>query len=130
WNRDHRRLWQSAVLPLAGLALWSAWSRRGRGVEEIQELSMVYGSGGLFFSLAKNAFLNFYHLAAAWGESVLPLTLARKPSLSAATGFLLLTAVARGMGAVYKEKKWRGALLYLAATFLMHLFWPYWYERY
>lgn len=124
-----RRKWSqlpgAVLIPLAGLAAWTLWCRPGGGVQEAREWSVFHDS----VHLGRLALANASAFMAAWGQTVLPLPWARG-SAALWTGGLLSGLMILGLIRGFRRDPADSARLFLAGSLVMHLFWPWWYERY
>lgn len=127
-----RRRWgdlaRTAAVPLATYALWAYWSRSGGGVQETIELGTRYG-GDLWGTAGAAMMHNLREMSASLGMPFLPLGLVHSGAAPAMGGAVLLAAVAGLARRLRRDPADPGAL-FLGASLLMHLLWPWWYYRY
>jgi hypothetical protein len=117
----------SLVLPLAGLALWSAWCHGYGGLQENKELAVFYkGTGGFLATALTVAAHNGKEILLITGQSFLPIFLARDVVALGWGAVLWGTALA----GLFRSRTRVFPVLWAASYLLMHLFWPYWYNRY
>lgn len=127
-----QKRWAAALrvaLPaLAGLALWSLWSRRAAGsVQKLQELGVSYA--GRAGRIPEVVFDNARYYLSSWGSGFLPRGLAEgMPALL--LGCLLFALCLRGGRRLWKRDSAEPALWMLAGTAGLHAVWPWQYERY
>ncbi|HVE11810.1 MAG TPA: hypothetical protein VNI01_00325 [Elusimicrobiota bacterium] len=129
-----RRRWlrQAAIAgacAAAGPLLWRAWARSvGGELSEVGELATSFGGRGAAAVLSVAA-SNASAAAELLGRISLPL-LPRAELAGAARLLGLGLAAACAWGLLRDKRRCGPALWLLAATTLMHLGWPWWYERY
>ncbi|MBI5597408.1 MAG: hypothetical protein HY928_15055 [Elusimicrobia bacterium] len=107
-------------------AAWRLWTRWAGGFSDLGEgLRALSGPG--FTALPGAAFHNIAQALALWGGTMTPTGGLRAVSflLGAAAGALAAYALARRF-----RKGPDAASLFLAGAVLLHLCWPWWYERY
>lgn len=127
-RRQYRELVPAALIPLLGLAAWTAWCRSAGGLAETGELARYYGPLGAAGWLATWA-ANAGHLLRAWGSTLLPLPLA-KTALAYAAGATAWALALRGIYLSFRQKNPPPGDVFVALSLAMHLFWPWWYDRY
>jgi hypothetical protein len=128
-RRELKREWTAWVLPVLGVAGWMGWSHLSGDHQEARELSVMYG-GGSWASLGRAALSNAAAGAETWGSTFLsPWT--PRPALARGIGSVFLILAAAGLGKNLLRKRGADpADLFLAGSLLMHLAWPWWYDRY
>ena len=126
-----KRRWKEALLlcapALAGMLAWSLWSRAtsGSAQQKFEELSAAYASGVGRLPLV--VWDNAVYYLGSWGQSFLPASWAPAAPLA---GLALTVGSLKGARRLWRKNKWEPALWILAGTALLHLVWPWQYERY
>lgn len=132
WRRDGlRNLFKTLLVPALGIAAWTLWCRHLGGIQESRELALFYGADSLARVL-NTAFSNIRFMAVSWGTTFLPLLWSKSLGLALAVGAPLWLLSLRG---VFKSwPAWKNLTdplpLFFLGTVLMHVFWPWWYNRY
>ncbi len=113
---------------LAGLGLWTLWSRRAAGaLQKTQELGLAYSGGiGRVFSVAAD---NARFYLASLGSCALPRSLGGG-ALPVVVGAAFCAAAALGCRARLRKDVRDPLVWALAGTAALHLLWPWQYERY
>jgi len=134
WGRlAMARLWRalalSVLIPVLGAAAWASWTRRAGGMQESRELSRFYSRDAGARGVEIAAF-NAARGTESLGATLLPLRWADNAGPARAAGGVLLLLTAAGLLRALKRKDPDPAVLFLIAGAVMHLFWPWWYDRY
>jgi hypothetical protein len=127
-----RRFREAAIigaLPAAGLAGWALWCRSSGGLREVSELAWNYGGAGTL-EFVRVASENAVHMAAALGAAALPVSWAEGAAAPWLGGLLLGTAAAGAARALKPLRDADPGDLFFFGSLLMHLLWPWWYDRY
>lgn len=123
--RDGRSLLKIiAPSALAALA-WKLWCARAAGLPESLELRAQYADG-LWTVLSRTARFNLASMMETGGSSFLP---PASPGAAAMLAGAVLLALAV-LGLWRARSKWNAGDWALAAGILLHLAWPWWYDRY
>ncbi|MDD5630270.1 MAG: hypothetical protein PHU21_14480 [Elusimicrobia bacterium] len=130
WRLKDRRAALWLLLPAASAAaLWYAWSHgasRGAGEFHVIELRDSY-QGHLWSRVLAVACDNARYYLASWGGAFWPLDWSRTAALA---GAALAALALRGAWLLRGEERARPAVLLLCGAALLHLFWPWQYDRY
>ncbi|MBI4395681.1 MAG: hypothetical protein HY548_01205 [Elusimicrobia bacterium] len=113
---------------LLGIGAWMAWTRQAGGMQEANELLGSYG-GGQWTGLGKIAVINFKKLVETWGATFLPMDLTGGRAPMIVGGALLILATA-GLVKSIPRIITAPEDSFIAITLVMHLFWPWWFDRY
>jgi hypothetical protein len=127
-KRRFKDLILACLVSGVGALAWAVWSRSSGGVQEIRELDALYS--GALSDVFKIAAANARRAAETWGSTFLPLHWADGPAAPALGALLFALTLA---GLFRSKTRWRegdAATYYLAFSLLMHLAWPWWYDRY
>ncbi len=127
-EKNWKKLLWIAVPTLAGFALWSLWSWHAAGtLQKTQELALSYGSRFwiLWPSVVRE---NARYYLSVWGSSYLPQSWAAEGG--AALGCALAVLALLGAAAILRRKSADPAVWMLAGFVLLHLIWPWRYDRY
>ncbi|MBI3554402.1 MAG: hypothetical protein HY077_18045 [Elusimicrobia bacterium] len=126
-----KRRWKEAALvgapALSGALAFSLWSRAvsGSAQQKLEELAASY-AGGLG-RLPSVAWENSSYYLSSWGASFMPVSWS---AAAPAVGAGLLSIAILGAWKILRRDRWEPALWLLAGTALLHLAWPWHYERY
>ncbi len=126
-----KRRWKQAAITcaptLVGMILWSLWSRAAAGSsqQKVEELGAAYAGG--VDRLPAVIYENAIYYLGSWGQSFLPTAWS---NLAPLAGLALAVAALKGALKIWRKDNWEPALWILASTALLHLAWPWQYERY
>ncbi len=117
----------SMVFPALTLALWSLWCRGEGGVQEFTELKTMFVIN--FDNILAIFGHNFLRLVTLWGETTLPLKWASSVG-AVGMGTALWVGAGIGFARSWRQKPIELWPIMLGTQIVMHLFWPWWYDRY
>jgi hypothetical protein len=129
WDGRWRYFLGNACVLAAGYGAWSLWCRHGGGgVPEEMELATLYHADRLA-SIAGTVWANAKSLLGTWGSGYIPLKWGLSNGATWA-GMILTAPALAGTARGLRSSQDRPAALFLGGSLGMHLFWPWWYDRY